>query len=355
MKTRALLLTILAGLGFVLGPHIETLVFGPPNLVADIGEQYERAAVGPRGHQVIGLRRTSAGWSVGVSDLKGVSLLGPIEVADPPARAQTLDWDPSGRWAVYGGASEVQVFDLQKKTVITLDAVPLVRQVAIRGHILMARCDGTVILWDLRSGQRVCEFRTAYLVQADLSADGRTLALGCFEGGIRLVDVRSGRVVRRLSDGWTPAGLKFCHQDKWLATALRASDHERDRARLFDVSSGRQLGPDISAPDLRGMSVNANGDRLLLRTSEHAVIVEPATGREIGRNPITSLFIDSLSPKGDLAATHAENSRGVTVWETATGKTVATLSHPSPLSDLRFVDNERIEVVGGRYRLWKVR
>ncbi len=355
MNLRSFLFLFLAAIGLVLGPQLEHFIYGSPKLIADFGEQYERAAVSPDAKKVIGLKRTSSGWSVQVVDLKGANLLGPIEVADPPARAQTFDWDRSGRWAVFGGASELHIFDLTKKTVTRLDAPPLVRQVAIRANVLMSRSDEIIQLWDISSGRLILRLKEAYLIQADLSSDGKTLAIGCFEEGVKIVDVRSGKIRRHLSKGWTPAGIKFCHQGRWLSTALRAGDHQRDRARLFDVASGRQLGPDISAPNLRGMSVNTSGDRLLLRTSENAVIVEPATGREICRTALSSLFIDSLSPNGALAATNAVDSTDVTVWNGSNGKTVSTLSHPSPTTDVRFADDHLVEVVGGRYRLWQLR
>lgn len=353
MKKSVLLTLVLALLGFHTGSVLERLFeLSPPKLELDLGEGLERAARSPSGRFVAGLSRRPDGWYLEVSDLSGGPGVKPFPVPDPPARVQTLAWHESSRWVAYGCADQVRLVDCQTGKVRILNANPNLRQVLIRGQILLGRADENVYLWDVASGKQTFHLKASHLLHADLSADGKLLAIGCFGEGVRLVSVPSKRVLRTLADGLIPAGIKFCHQDRWIALALRTGKPAEDHARLYDVSSGRQLGPNMVETGLRGFAISNDGDRLLTSGGAAATVWQPSTGRKICSRAAVSSLLDVLSPDGRLAASSDSRAQTVTVWDPETGRELHRLDHPAPPRQLGWCGLDRLEVTGDRYRLW---
>ena len=262
-----LLYILLALLGAGIGPQLASwLSASPPTLVDDRGQNLERAALSPDGRWIAALEKTPQGWRMGVVDTTGGPPIGPFEVPDPPARVRTFAWQQSSRRVAFGCRDQVHVIDTEKRTHIQHQANPMVRQVQFRGDLLLGRADNRVYLWDADKGKQVFQMDAPHLLHADLTADGKILALGCFGEGVRLVSVPSKKVVRHLANGLTPAMLSLCHGDQWLVAALRTGRANEDHAALFEVSSGRQLGSNIVQPRLRGANVTPDGHRLVLRS-----------------------------------------------------------------------------------------
>ena len=353
MRKGIILYLWLALLGFHLGSALSGQV--PPKLELDLGQGCERASLSPDGRYLAGLLKTARGWSVTVADMHGGPGIEPVAVPDPPARAQTFSWHQSSRWVAFGCLDQVRLFDLEKRTALILPANPMVRQVLFRGDLLLGRADDRVYLWNVKTGKLTLQLHAPHLVQADLTADGKTLALGCFGEGIRLVAVPSKRVVQHLANGLTPAGLAFCKEDRWLAAALRSGRAAEDHTRLFDVPSGRQLGPSLIQNRLRGMAVSRDGGRILLRSDNLVTVWDPSTGNQLSSRTQDSTLIDAISPDGRLVATTQPGSATVTVWNADSGATLHELAHPATPTQINFATSNRLEVVGDRYRLWWIR
>jgi WD40 repeat protein len=359
MAKRSWLYLFLAVLGLAAGPclgrFVTSLLDAPPKLELDFGNDCERAALSPDGHWVAGLLKRADGWAVGISDAHGGPGIAPIPVPDPPARVQTFAWDASSRWLAFGCADQVQLFDTRTGQVRALPASRLVRQVLIRGDVLLARADERVFLWSLKTGKLTFDFSISHLLQADLTADGRTLAVGCFQEGVRLVDVKSRRVLRQLAPGSVPAALCFVNKDRWVIAALRTGRPAEDHARLFEVGTGRQLGPDIGQPGLRGMAASKDGARLLLRSDRLVTVWQPSSGQKLCQRTLPGSLIDALSPDGKLVASAEPGKSQVEIWSAESGKLLHTVEHVARPSQLSFPSSDRLEVVGDRYRLWWIR
>ena len=94
-----------------------------------------------------------------------------------------------------------------------------------------------------------------------LSPDGRTLAVGGFGAVVRLVDVRTGKLVHELDQAGAGAfTLEFSPDGRVLAV----SGFE-PVASLWDVATGTQIGPRLTAGDRRAMlDLSSDGRRLLM-------------------------------------------------------------------------------------------
>lgn len=357
MRKSALLYLLLALVGLQVG----TLLDGPwthtppPALELDFGQGCERAALSPDGRFVAGLLRRADGWYLGVADMLRDSEIAPFPVPDPPARVQTFAWHAGSRWVAYGCADRVYLLDMKEGKTTVLAANPSVRQVLFRGDTLLARADGNVYLWNVKSGKQTFRLEVSHLLQSDLSTDGKTLAIGCFGEGVRLVAVPSKRVKKTLADGLVPSGIAFCNNDRWVALGLRTGNPQEDHARLYDVPTGRQLGPNMTQLKMRGMSVSHDGARLLTCGELGSTVWQPSTGQKVCVHDSPSGLISVLSPDGRLAASN-ETASTVTVWDADKGgETLHTLDHPATPLQINWATHNRLEVAGDRYRLWWIR
>lgn len=356
MRKSVLLTMVLAFLGFQAGSALDRLFASvPPKLELDFGEGCERAALSPDGRFVAGLIRQSDGWYLGVADMLGDGDVEPFPVPDPPARAQTFAWHESSRWVAYGCADQVRLIDCSERKSHTLFANPNVRQVLFRGDRILARADESVTMWNVKTGKLTFHLKVRHLLHADLTADGKVLALGCFGEGVRLLSVPSKRVLRTLADGLVPAAISFCNDDRWVAVALRTGKAPEDHARLYDVASGRQLGPNMGQPRLRGMAVSRDGQRLLTCGEASSTVWQPSTGQKICTRNGTSSLVEALSPDGRLAAASDSRAKVVTVWDAQSGQELHRLDHPAPPRQINWSSSNRLEVTGERYRLWWIR
>jgi WD40 repeat protein len=94
-----------------------------------------------------------------------------------------------------------------------------------------------------------------------LSPDGRTLAVGGTTRLVRLVDVRTGKLLHELDLAGTGAfSLGFSPDGRTLAISGFESV-----ASLWDVSTGTQIGPRLTAGSRRAwMDLSSDGRHLLM-------------------------------------------------------------------------------------------
>jgi WD40 repeat protein len=94
-----------------------------------------------------------------------------------------------------------------------------------------------------------------------LSPDGRTLAVGGWMGPVRIVDVRTGELVRELDPGGAGAfTLDFSRDGRVLAVGGWQS-----LAWLRDVTTGVQVGPTFTAGNDRAwVDLSPDGRGLVL-------------------------------------------------------------------------------------------
>ena len=127
--------------------------------------------------------------------------------------------------------------------------------------------DGGAEVWDVATGSSVAVVKSLPPAQdwaVALSPDGRTLAVGGWGRFVRLVDVRSGELLRELDLAGAGVGsLEFSPDGRILAVA-----GWENVATLWDVESGTQIGPKVTVGSRRtSMDLSSDGRRLLLTAS----------------------------------------------------------------------------------------
>ncbi|MGA9162649.1 MAG: WD40 repeat domain-containing protein [Actinomycetota bacterium] len=129
---------------------------------------------------------------------------------------------------------------------------------------------GGADVWDVVTGTSIASVgaRPGEHHPADgvaLSPDGRTLAVGGWGPVARLVDVPTGKLLHELDLAGTGAfALEFTPDSRTLAV----SGWGQGVASLWDVATGTQIGPRLTAGSRRTMlDVSPDGQRLLVAAS----------------------------------------------------------------------------------------
>jgi serine/threonine protein kinase/WD40 repeat protein len=220
------------------------------------------------------------------------------------------------------------------------------------GRVLLTTSpDGFARLWDADSGQPLTEpaLQQAASPLASISPDGTHVIIGTIEGRVHRLRV-GGPVARPLRlprNGAGTAPAVFLP-----GSPARLLWFHRDRAKVFDPTSGRELAGGFAYPQ-RVLGAGAGQRGLGLRSDLRAMVVQTEAGQwqswEIAAEGITRVVPledapagvgwTQFSPAGDLVAIVANDSpQHVRFWDLRTGKVVGVpCSHDSPI----FTNNAR--------------
>jgi WD40 repeat protein len=218
---------------------------------------------------------------------------------------------------------------------------------------------GEVKVWDARSGQLKMSLPGPMpaVLRLLFSPDGRTLAAGMYREA-RLWELATGRLQATLPHTTHVWELAFSPNGKLLATGGWSE------ARLWDVENGRlratledgtrpfrdRIWSLAFSPDGRTVAAGEGWDRNVAQLWD----VPGGERRTTLRGHTSDVFLVAFSPDGRTVATGAAD-RTARLWDTATGRLKATLSHPLAVWSLAFApDGKQIATrdAGGRVRLW---
>ena len=279
-------------------------------------------AFSPDGTQVL-----TGGYTATAASVWDVSISGDAEVVNLPAVATNyaaVAFTPDGgRLVASSAAGSVAVWDAR--------AFPQVRRVGVAP----ARTP--------RSASGPADASGADVFSLDVSHDGRLAAVARLDGSVRVWDLRTGREAFTVDPGPTSPGEPFMDVD-WAPAgdllAVAANDGATGRVTIVDrtgrVRAVLQEEVDFA---IGSVAFSPDGDQIITTRLSTAVsnpaldsiVVRDWRTKETARTIASSAWTALPSPTGHLMASTARDQGGrpgghVDVWDSASGRRVATLA-----------------------------
>jgi WD40 repeat protein len=237
------------------------------------------------------------------------------------------------------------------------------------GQRLVSRDGGGGLrLWEVSTGRPLGQLSLPGDQRAGptaLSADGKLLAVGGNDGAVYLLDLRTGKAVRRLvGPAEQASALAFSPDGKLLASG-RDFDYPRKHGQdnpiqLWDVATGRELRRLVGHKDtVLSLAFSPDGKTLASGAERYDGTLrlwDVATGKERlslkGHGEVRSV---AFSPDGKEIATSGMD-RTIRLWDPAIGRELRRLiGHQADVMAVAFSPDGRLLASGGfdrTLRLW---
>ena len=224
--------------------------------------------------------------------------------------------------------------------------------------IVTASGDGTVRVWDSRSGGELLrlEGHSDIVNAASFNADGSQIVSASYDGSIRLWDAGSGRPLRQLEGHG--GGISTAEFSADGTKILSAS--QDGTVRLWEVATGRELLViDEDEAGVTAAHFSPDGTKIVTAAAAAIRIRDAATGRELrcleGHEDDVNCAEFSTDGTRIVSASFDETVR---VWEASTGREVLRLTgHGDDVDAAAFsADGSRIvSASAGTIRIWDAR
>lgn len=260
-------------------------------------------------------------------------------------------------------------------------------------HLVSASFNGTIILWNVRTGKTVWrtdldgvrdkdEYTISNLLAMELSPDGRSSAVSYDRGRvinnrlqtgdeyrIGLLDAKDGRE-QKVFTGSTARALRLAFSPNGR---LLASGGPDGAIRIWDVNTGQpariiDLPRGISAlafsPDGRALVIGqAAPTSIQVAGAPHLIFWNVESNEKVQSVRVESNYVidATFSPDGGLLAVAGQMPAEVTMFNTKTWQVVRSLKNPQVSADkISFSSNGRLFASGekgngaGRIFVWEI-
>lgn len=207
--------------------------------------------------------------------------------------------------------------------------------------------NGTVRLWNARTGVPVAECNAPGAVSMDFHPDSTALAVASQEtGAVSLCDPKTGDWIRDLESGAEAQSLAFDPDGTRLATG-----HEDGTVRFWNPDTGKEIGDPLEiregpvkelafSPDGTMLATTSDGDTVTLGGDDTVQLWNTETSAPIG-DPLVDHgdHVSSLtfSPDGDTLALTTAEPNTAQLWDPKSGKRIGpALEHESEVTDAAF-------------------
>lgn len=219
--------------------------------------------------------------------------------------------------------------------------------------------DGTVILWDTLTGLGKTSLigHKDKVLSVSFSPDRKTLASGSYDNTVIVWDIATGQP-RTILTGHTDSVLSVAYGPDGKTLASGSSD---GTVILWDTATGEKLKLFEGHRGLvNSVSYSPNGKTLASGTSDGTVILwDILSGKKITtfKENGSEVFCVSFSPDGKLLAASSYDET-ITLWNIETEKAIATLKgHTDEVKCLSFSPDSKILASGSYDKtliLWDV-
>jgi WD40 repeat protein len=210
------------------------------------------------------------------------------ELRGPVADIQSLAWSHDGRLvAATGNKGKTVVWNVRSRKIVRLfgppgpggsDGVNFTSDDRLVGT---AGLDGTVRLYDVRTGKRVAKLTAKGTLQdLDFSSDGRRLAAAGLGGDIWIWNLRRRALERTIRHGSAVLSIRFSPDGKYIATGDLPGNVD-----FWDATTGRQVGRTLGGQNGYVLSVtyNPSGTEVMTTSTDGKLrLWDLASGKLVG-------------------------------------------------------------------------
>src|ERR1035438_7575941 len=332
----------------------------------------ETAVSTPRGAAALSLEYKPGDWNRAGGPAAMPESLAAVTVAET-GRAQPVTALAASPWApllAVAGHERIYLFNLAKRApageLAFPEGIPFVLRFSRDGAILLAAGgrgveSGEAVLFDVRGGERLAEVgkESDIVLAADVSADGKLVALGGPGKVVKVFSVADGKLIYQIAKhtDWITA-IEFSPDGALLATADRSGG-----IFLWDSAGGGVAGAlaehkdSVTALSWRGDS------RLLASGSEDGQIIIWNVGDGFPVATIAKAHPAKPAPGGVLSLQFAHDGRLVSVGRDSTirvgsadGKAQgASQAFDALLTKVAVSEDGKLAIAGdylGQIRIW---
>jgi WD40 repeat protein len=194
-------------------------------------------------------------------------------------------------------------------------------------YLAIGHYEGAVRVLDRLSGRELLVGKHDSVVNSvDFGADAKLLASGSNDNSVRIWSVLGSREVQRLPHAFGVLGVAFSPDGKLVATA-----GWEGLARIWELATGRQIASFDHRSAVNAVAFSTDGNRLATAGTDATVRVwDRVTGIEVARaTHEATVAAVKFSPDGRYIATASK--RTVALWATAYGNELVQLHHPDAI------------------------